>query len=606
MRIALIPVFSLGLMVFFLLVTCELSPTDRDPISIAPPSSSVNDSTTSTKDPGLTSTTTSSSSEKIWSSTTDSTTSSSSDSTSSTSSSSVTDGDTTPPSAVSNASLSVYPNGHQLSLSWSNPTDPDFAGVLIRFSMTDFPESPDDGTFLVSLPRYVIPNNLYVHSGLINQLDYYYTVFVVDEAGNYSEGVNLSGIPLDTKPPNNIDSYNVNADPIPFGFQFSWDEFTGDDLDWDTLYIEINSSGSFPQSIGSGWQNLTLTNKHNEHSWQWTRGSNDYCGLLYHFSFFIIDEDGNEGPAYMAYEGRSGLDVPIFQEIKPGVERAYLRFRTTDSNYDTGVRIVMSDSGSDPTLDEDGTVITGDWVVDLPNLDNNNEDRSRWYEVTGLTAGTEYTFGIFSYLMDATYGDLYSEADIMKVTPLASVDKEWFEDFESFSVDTCPTSSTCTDKDGSSGIDTWAVESSGSYCYDGVQCLFSSGNNDNSWVQPPDWKSDRYAEAHYQWHPLPEGTNPDLTNYDHAILSFYGKINSNDGNWHLQVFMDGDIDTGDQVFSITDDGSHDRQDWSFYFIDIGAYCWQSPELNFVFKTDSGGTGSEGATIDNVRLIAWDE
>ena len=116
--------------------------------------------------------------------------------------------DTTPPGDVTNASIT--PGTGQLTLSWTNTTDSDFAGVVIRYR-TDgaYPQTPTDG-----LP---VPNGnngkiagtpgqtmSYTHTNLDPNLHYYYSIYTYDTSGNYSHTVFLDGQPLpptDTTPP---------------------------------------------------------------------------------------------------------------------------------------------------------------------------------------------------------------------------------------------------------------------------------------------------------------------------------------------------------------------------------------------------------------------
>ena len=52
-------------------------------------------------------------------------------------------GDTMPPAPV--ADFEVMPLDMAVSLEWTNPSDIDFAGTLIRYSTVDFPASETDG-----------------------------------------------------------------------------------------------------------------------------------------------------------------------------------------------------------------------------------------------------------------------------------------------------------------------------------------------------------------------------------------------------------------------------------------------------------------------------
>ncbi len=88
-----------------------------------------------------------------------------------------------PPANV--GGLGCNSDGQSLTLSWSTPTDADFAGVRIQRSATDYPSSPTDGvTVADAMINQFIDSNV---SGLA-----YYTVFSYDEIPNYSSGAQIS------------------------------------------------------------------------------------------------------------------------------------------------------------------------------------------------------------------------------------------------------------------------------------------------------------------------------------------------------------------------------------------------------------------------------
>ena len=72
-----------------------------------------------------------------------------------------------------------------ITLSWTNPADDDFAGTVIRYSTTGFPTSPTDGNQL-----YDGDGTTTIHS-VNSEGTLYYSAFTYDDNGNYSDGVNL-------------------------------------------------------------------------------------------------------------------------------------------------------------------------------------------------------------------------------------------------------------------------------------------------------------------------------------------------------------------------------------------------------------------------------
>ena len=80
----------------------------------------------------------------------------------------------------------------QVSLSWSNPTDSDFAGVMIRRRSDSFPTSATDGTQVTDTAA---ADTGYTDTGLTNGTAYFYTAFANDEVPNYAPQATGSAIP---------------------------------------------------------------------------------------------------------------------------------------------------------------------------------------------------------------------------------------------------------------------------------------------------------------------------------------------------------------------------------------------------------------------------
>jgi len=96
--------------------------------------------------------------------------------------------DTTPPGEVTN--FTADPGDEEVSLSWTNPTDPDFAGVVIRRKEGSYPADETDG-YLV----YDGTGESTLDTGLTNGVTYYYGAFTYDEVPNYSDGAFASATP---------------------------------------------------------------------------------------------------------------------------------------------------------------------------------------------------------------------------------------------------------------------------------------------------------------------------------------------------------------------------------------------------------------------------
>jgi len=91
--------------------------------------------------------------------------------------------DITPPGPVTNLTAASGPLG--VNLSWTNPTDTDFTGTMIRCKTTGFPTNQTDGTLVVDKANSPGSTDNYSHTGLTAGVTYYYRVFAHDETPNY-------------------------------------------------------------------------------------------------------------------------------------------------------------------------------------------------------------------------------------------------------------------------------------------------------------------------------------------------------------------------------------------------------------------------------------
>jgi hypothetical protein len=103
--------------------------------------------------------------------------------------------DLIPPAPITN--FTTTPASGQIVLNWTNPSNADFAGTMIRWKLGSFPAHLNDGTLLVNKTNSPGSNDSHVHMGLSSGLTYFYSAFAYDQAPNpnYSSAVNISGIP---------------------------------------------------------------------------------------------------------------------------------------------------------------------------------------------------------------------------------------------------------------------------------------------------------------------------------------------------------------------------------------------------------------------------
>ena len=85
-------------------------------------------------------------------------------------------------------------------LYWTNPTDNDLAGVLIRYSTVNYPSGPVDGTELNKFAGTPGQAMTYNHVNLSNGVTYYYSAFAYDRCGNYSSRITARATPAQYAP----------------------------------------------------------------------------------------------------------------------------------------------------------------------------------------------------------------------------------------------------------------------------------------------------------------------------------------------------------------------------------------------------------------------
>ena len=100
--------------------------------------------------------------------------------------------DTTPPGPVTN--LEADAGDAEVALTWTNPTDADFAGVKIQRRTDACPSSPTDGT--TAFEGFAVN---FTDTGLTNNQVYFYAVFAYDGVPNYSWGATVFDGPQESQ-----------------------------------------------------------------------------------------------------------------------------------------------------------------------------------------------------------------------------------------------------------------------------------------------------------------------------------------------------------------------------------------------------------------------
>jgi len=105
--------------------------------------------------------------------------------------------DTTPPGDVTDLTASIVSN--QIVLNWTNPTDSDLAGIMVRGKIGSFPTSPTDGIQVLNDNTAPFATTATDTQAFVGPT-FFYKVFAYDAVPNYSAGATTTAT-LPTPPP---------------------------------------------------------------------------------------------------------------------------------------------------------------------------------------------------------------------------------------------------------------------------------------------------------------------------------------------------------------------------------------------------------------------
>ncbi|MCD6262522.1 MAG: fibronectin type III domain-containing protein [Deltaproteobacteria bacterium] len=101
--------------------------------------------------------------------------------------------DITPPGDV--AGFTAIPGNGKIVLTWTNPTDTDFKGVMVRCRTDKYPTDRNDGELVCDKTGSPGGTVSFTHTQVQNGMTYYYSAFTYDTSGNYSHTAHASATP---------------------------------------------------------------------------------------------------------------------------------------------------------------------------------------------------------------------------------------------------------------------------------------------------------------------------------------------------------------------------------------------------------------------------
>jgi C1A family cysteine protease len=152
-----------------------------------------------------------------------------------------------PPEAPSD--VEADPALAQVTLSWTFPGDVDLEGVIVRYSTVSHPETHTDGSPVENGNGGVFEgepeaDTTFVHTGLTDDIAYYYSLFAFDDVPLYSVAAGASATPGDAEPPGAVTGFSIEA--ADTSLKLVWTNPADSDFDGTLIVYSTSSSPEGP------------------------------------------------------------------------------------------------------------------------------------------------------------------------------------------------------------------------------------------------------------------------------------------------------------------------------------------------------------------------
>jgi outer membrane protein assembly factor BamB len=293
-------------------------------------------------------------------------------------------GDTTAPGPVTSVTVTGA-TASSLTIDWTNPSDSDYAGVVIRRAVGSTPPATRSSGTLVADKGPGATQH--VDSGLANGTTYSYALFAYDEVPNYAGGATGQGTtltPADTTPPGPVTTVTV-TDASTTSLTIGWTN--PGDADYAGVMIRRATGSTPPATTSSG---TLVVNKAAPATSHVDTGLNPTT--QYSYSLFAYDEVPNHaakatGQGTTLTPADSTPPGPVTTVTVTGATSSSLTLGWTnpgDADYE-GVMIRRATGSTPPATTSSGTLVVNKAAPATSHVD------------TGLNPSTQYSYSLFAY-----------------------------------------------------------------------------------------------------------------------------------------------------------------------------------------------------------------
>jgi C1A family cysteine protease len=257
------------------------------------------------------------------------------------------------------SSLDTDAGDGRVTLLWVNPDDADFSHTLIAYSDTGYPADPSEGTPVENGEAgkfFAAPASAdsFNHTGLLNNVTYYYAAFAGDLVLNYSGPVNASATPFDTLPPLAVVSFT--AEGTDRAVKLRWTNPDDDDLTGVlVMYADTSPGLSTPDwvTVDNGNNGVFAATSAAADSFTHSGLEN---GVTYYYSIEAFDEMRNYASAL--YDSAMTVD-----NVPPGISISVFQNPYITKHLD--IYVILSED----VLDTSFTVTIGSTGMDMELAD---------------------------------------------------------------------------------------------------------------------------------------------------------------------------------------------------------------------------------------------